>query len=84
MVTAPLIEGNSDYRAKSFHFELYFDIEAMRQQPDLRDSFGLLQRYHIERLMTPRKFFLPQSDDGFLLVHDYSGHPESHCHSFQH
>nr|CAN80837.1 hypothetical protein VITISV_010182 [Vitis vinifera] len=44
MVLAPPIEGNSDCRAKPFHFELYFDIEAMRQQPDLQDSFGLLQR----------------------------------------
>ena len=42
MVTASPIEGNSDCRARSFHFELYFDIEAMRQQPDFRDSFGLL------------------------------------------
>nr|CAN76509.1 hypothetical protein VITISV_016887 [Vitis vinifera] len=32
MVTAPPIKGNSDCRAKSFHFELYFDIEAMRHQ----------------------------------------------------
>ncbi|WKA13081.1 hypothetical protein VitviT2T_030414 [Vitis vinifera] len=46
MVTTPLIPGNSDYRAKPFHFELYFDMEAMRQQPNLWDSFGLLQRYH--------------------------------------
>ncbi|KAL6325994.1 hypothetical protein AAG906_038486 [Vitis piasezkii] len=43
MVTAPPIPGNSDCRDRSFHSELYFDMEAMRQQPDLRDSFGLLQ-----------------------------------------
>ena len=35
-------------------------MEAMRQQTDLRDSFGLLQRYHLERLMTPREFFYPR------------------------
>ena len=29
----------------------------MRQQLDLRDSFGLLQKYHLEHLMTPREFF---------------------------
>ena len=46
MVTAPPIPGNLDCRAKPFHSELYFDMEAMQQQPDLRDSFGLLQRYH--------------------------------------
>ncbi|KAL6328598.1 hypothetical protein AAG906_002104 [Vitis piasezkii] len=31
MVTAPPIPGNLDCRAKPFHSELYFDIEAMRQ-----------------------------------------------------
>ena len=50
MVTTPPIEGNSNYRAKPFHSELYFDLEAMRQQLELRDSFGLLQRYHLEHL----------------------------------
>ena len=57
MVTAPPIEGNLDCRARPFHSELYFDNEAMRQQLDLRDSFGLLQRYHLDHLMTPREFF---------------------------
>ena len=32
MVTAPPIEGNSYCRARSFHSELYFDLEVMRQQ----------------------------------------------------
>ena len=32
----------------------------MRQQPELRDSYGLLERYHLEHLMTPRKFFYPR------------------------
>ena len=32
----------------------------MRQQLDLWDSFELLQRYHLERLMTPREFFYPR------------------------
>ncbi|RVW13076.1 hypothetical protein CK203_108968 [Vitis vinifera] len=36
MAIAPPTEGNSDCRAKSFHSELYFDIEAMQQQPELR------------------------------------------------
>ena len=60
MVTAPPIEGNSNCKARPFHSELYFDIEAMRRHPKLRDSFGLLQRYHLERLMTPREFFYPR------------------------
>ena len=57
MVTAPPIEENSDCRARPFHFELYFDLEVMRQQQELRDSFRLLQRYHLEHFMTPREFF---------------------------
>ena len=32
----------------------------MRQQPELQDSYGLLQRYHLEDLMTPREFFYPR------------------------
>ena len=32
----------------------------MRQEPDLRDSLGLLQRYHLEYLMNPREFFYPR------------------------
>ena len=59
-MTMPPIKGNSDYRARPFHSKLYFDIEAMRQQLKLQDSFGLLQRYHLEHLMTPREFFYPR------------------------
>ncbi|KAL6347463.1 hypothetical protein AAG906_025708 [Vitis piasezkii] len=29
----------------------------IRQQPELRDSIRLLQRYHLEHLMTPKDFF---------------------------
>nr|CAN59855.1 hypothetical protein VITISV_007249 [Vitis vinifera] len=47
-------------RAKPFHFKLCFDIETFRQQPELRDSFRLLQRYHLEYLMTLRDFFYPR------------------------
>ena len=32
-------------------------METFRQQPELRDSFHLLQRYHLEHLMNPRDFF---------------------------
>ena len=59
MVTQPPIEGNLDCRARPFHSELCFDKETFRLQPELRDSFHLLQRYHLEHLMTPRDFFYP-------------------------
>ena len=39
MIVGPPIEGNLDCRARSFHSEIYFDIEALRQQLELRDSF---------------------------------------------
>ena len=57
MVAQPPIEGNLDCRARSFHFELCFDMENFRQQSKLKDSFGLLKRYHLEHLMTPSDFF---------------------------
>ncbi|RVW61850.1 putative mitochondrial protein [Vitis vinifera] len=59
MVTQPPIEGNLDCRARPFHSELCFDIATFRLQLELRDSFHLLQRYHMEHLMTPRDFFYP-------------------------
>ena len=57
MVTVLPIEGNSNYRARPFHSKLYFDQKAMRQKPELQDSYGLLERCHLEHLMTPREFF---------------------------
>ena len=59
MVTQPPIEGNLDCRARPFHSEICFDMKTFRQQPELRDSFRLLQRYHLEHLMTHRDFFYP-------------------------
>ena len=60
MLTQPPIEGNLDCRARPFHFEFYFDAATFRLQPELRDSFHLLQRYHMEHLLTPRDFFYPR------------------------
>ena len=60
MVTQPPIEGNLDCRARPFHSELCFDRETFRHQPKLRDSFHLLQRHHLEHLMTPRDLFYPR------------------------
>nr|CAN77345.1 hypothetical protein VITISV_011626 [Vitis vinifera] len=60
MIAGPPIEGNLDCRDRSFHSETFFDVEALRQQPELRDSFRLLQRYHMEHLLTPRQFYYPR------------------------
>ena len=59
MVTQPPIEGNLDCRARPFHFELCFDIATFRIHPEIRESFRLLQRYHMEHLLTHRDFFYP-------------------------
>ena len=59
MVTQPPIKGNLDCRARPFHSELCFDRETFKLQPELINSFHLLQRYHLEHLMTPRDFFYP-------------------------
>ncbi|KAL6313013.1 hypothetical protein AAG906_037894 [Vitis piasezkii] len=83
MVTQPPIEGNLDCRARPFHSELCFDTTTFRLQPELRDSFHLLQRYHMEHLMTPRDFFYPRSI-GLLSVHDHTPGPGSYCHPFYH
>ncbi|KAL6342756.1 hypothetical protein AAG906_016590 [Vitis piasezkii] len=60
MLTQPPIEGNLDCRARPFHSELCFDVAAFKLQPQLRDSFHLLRRYHLEQLLTPRDFFYPR------------------------
>ncbi|RVW72908.1 hypothetical protein CK203_056357 [Vitis vinifera] len=70
MLTQPPIEGNLDCRARPFHSELCFDIAAFRLQSKLAQSFNLLRRYHMEHLLTPRDFFLPQGSHGFLSIHD--------------
>ncbi|RVW58413.1 hypothetical protein CK203_114370 [Vitis vinifera] len=38
------IKGNSDCRSRAFHVEAYFDHSILRQQPELRDSYRLLER----------------------------------------
>ncbi|RVW66722.1 hypothetical protein CK203_065463 [Vitis vinifera] len=54
MIAGPPIEGNLDCRDRPFHSETYFDIKALRQQPELRDSFRLLQRVPLELVILLR------------------------------
>ncbi|RVW57926.1 hypothetical protein CK203_112445 [Vitis vinifera] len=53
------IEGNSDCRSRAFHVEAYFD-HSILQQPELGDSYRLLERYHLVPFMTPPQFFYPR------------------------
>ena len=48
------IEGNSDCRSRAFHVEAYFDHSILRQQPELRDSYRLLERVFWEPDRLPR------------------------------
>ncbi|KAL6348489.1 hypothetical protein AAG906_008943 [Vitis piasezkii] len=73
MVTQPPIEGNLDYRARPFHFELFFDTATFRLQPELKDSFHLLQKYHMEHLMTPRDFLYPCVRDPTVIHFSMDG-----------
>ena len=54
------IEANSDCRSRAFHVEAYFDHSILPQQPELRDSYHLLERYHLVPFMTPPQFFYPR------------------------
>ncbi|KAL6310572.1 hypothetical protein AAG906_015310 [Vitis piasezkii] len=64
MVTQPPIAGNLDCRARPFHSELCFDIATFRIQPELRESFRLLQRrassrhYILRKELPPNMFFI--------------------------
>ncbi|RVW63541.1 hypothetical protein CK203_060843 [Vitis vinifera] len=58
MIAGPPIEGNLDCKERSFHSETWFDIDALKQQPELRDSFhcyrGIIGARHIaEALHVP-------------------------------
>nr|CAN62613.1 hypothetical protein VITISV_006462 [Vitis vinifera] len=60
MLTQPPIEGNLDCKSRPFHSELCFDTTTFQLRPELAQSFHLLRRYHMERLLTPRDFFYPR------------------------
>ena len=60
LLPAEPIEGNADCRARDFHDELFYDLPMLTQQPELRDSLGLIQRYFLQPFMTPRDFFYPR------------------------
>ena len=53
------IPGNVDCRRREFHGEVYYDLPGFVADPDLRDSMLLVQRYHLEPFMVPRRFYYP-------------------------
>ena len=53
------IPGNADYSERDLHNYIYYDLPAFAEDPKLRDSMRLVQRYSLEPFMTPRRFFYP-------------------------
>ena len=54
------IPGNVSGRDRDFHGEVYCDLPAFANDPGLRDSMILIQRYHLEPFMVPRHFYYPR------------------------
>ena len=42
------------------HIKIYYDLPAFAEDPELRDSMFLVQRYSLEPFMTPRQFYYPR------------------------
>ena len=53
------ILGNVNCSERDLHNEIYYDLPAFAEDPELRDSMLLVQRYSLEPFMTPRRFFYP-------------------------
>ena len=51
------IAGNSDCSTRDLHSEVYYDLPAFAEDPELRDSMRLVQRYSLEPFITPHRFF---------------------------
>ena len=54
------IPGNVDCRGRDFHGEVYYYLPAFSEDPELRDSMLLMQRYHLKPFITPRRFYYPR------------------------
>ena len=51
------IPGNADCSERDLHAEVHYDLPDYSQEPELRDSMLLVQKYSLEPFMTPRQFF---------------------------
>ena len=54
------IPGNVDCRGRDFHEEVHYDLPTFVEDPKLRDSMILVQRYHLKPFMTPCRFYYPR------------------------
>ena len=53
------IPRNADCSARDLHGEVYYDLPAFAEDPELQESMLLVQIYHMEPFMTPRRYFNP-------------------------
>ena len=42
------------------HSEVYYDLSAFAEDPELIDSIRLVQRYSLKPFITPHQFFYPR------------------------
>ena len=54
------IPGNVNYHGRDFHGEVYYNLPEFTEDPELRDSMLLVQRYHLEPFMAPRRYYYPR------------------------
>ena len=54
------IPGNVDCRGRDFHGEVYYDLPTFTANLELRESMLLVQRYHLDPFMVPRRFYYPR------------------------
>ena len=54
------IQGNVDYSGRDLHGEVYYDLPAFTEAPELRNSMVFVQRYHLKPFMTLRRYFYPR------------------------
>ena len=77
-----LIRRNVDCSAKDLHNEIYYDLLAFAEDPELRDSMRLVQRYSLETFITPHRFFLSSSGHRVLPHNDLQTRAKFDSHSF--
>ena len=54
------ILGNAYCNEWDLHDEVFYDLPSFSADPELRDSMLLVQRYSLEPLMAPHRFFYPR------------------------
>ena len=54
------IPRNADCSGRDLHDEVHYDLLALAEDPELRDSMLLVQRYSLKPFMTLRQFYYPR------------------------